>query len=82
MRYSYLKKTFLSIKIQNSLSLLELGPVAHYSLQHSLILLISCGEGFRPETAVIQDLGFDQCHTGLHSIHGASNVQKLEVSKN
>lgn len=78
---SCLKKTFLSVKIWDSPPLQELGSVAHYSLQHSLILLISCGEGLRPETSVTQDLGLDECHIGLHSVHGTSNDQKLEVKR-
>lgn len=80
-RHSCLKKTFSSVKTQDSPPLPELGPVAHYSLQHSLILLISCGEGLRPQTSVTQDLGFDECHIGLYSVHSTSNAERLEISQ-
>lgn len=56
-------------------------PVAHYPLQHSVIVLISYCEGLSCKMSLTQYLGLDECHTDLHSPHGTSSVLELEISQ-
>lgn len=61
-------------------SLLGPDPVAHYPLQHSVIVFISYCEGLSRKLCLTQYLGLDECHTHLHSVHGTCSVLELEAS--